>query len=245
MTSTVHLRSLVLPAVSLSFALAWAEEPETATVMVEVRVIQCDAAATEKIGEETASEPAKVVELKADRIVLPSVLASSPEGLSVLVAEGGFKLKLAGHIWSPTETSGWTTLTAPRLLCRPGHEAGVCIGQKVPYMEMGDDSRLAVKYSEDTEGITVTALVDEADDQTVSLESLSIRVSQVAARQPIPDVPFDVGRPIMRTAEVSTALRLDSDQLVIFALPQLGPDDRPIFVLLSARLQPPVENASE
>lgn len=60
------------------------------------------------------------------------------------------------------------------------------------------------------------------------------------ARTQVYQVPFDVGRPILRTMETHASLSLGPDKPAIIALPTFADDKRPVFVLVQAREQDPL-----
>ena len=241
MIARQHAAYLPLMIAALATGLAHAAEPEKRTVLVELHVVQRTVDAGQQ-AERQGPTPARVAE--------PTLLASDPTGVSVYVADANQKFRLAGHDWAPqtrcpaavsatgaklSDADGaYRIVTAPRLLCKVGEEASITIGQSVPYMVQRDDGSLVVKQFDETEGIAFHVLIDGADAEIVSFQRLRLRISDVVGRQPIPDVPFDVGRPMIRTMEASTALRLGADQLAIFALPNSAPDADPIYVFLAA-----------
>ena len=53
-------------------------------------------------------------------------------------------------------------------------------------------------------------------------------------------MPFDVGRPILRSVEASVALSLSTRMQAVIGLPLANPDDRQVFVLVRAA---PVESS--
>ena len=245
MTKPNSLLSIVLPVAGILGSLTLAAEADETTVRVDVRVIQLNDSSPAPAHDDDGAATARVA--PAENVAEPQVLATTPDGLTVLVADADRKLKLAGRVWSPTTADGtprqqadsavWTTLTAPRLACQVGQEACITVGEAVPYLVKRDDGSLVLERSEAVEGITIRVLVDAADEDSVTFKTLGIKITQVVGREPIPDVPFDVGRPIVRSVEASAALRLGTEKLAIIALPVAHPGDRPIFVLLRAKPQ--------
>lgn len=251
MTKPNSLLSIVLPLAGLLGSLTLAAEANEPIVRVDVRVIQLNEPTPAPTHDDDGAATTR--EAPAENVAEPQVLATTPDGLTVLVADADRKLKLAGRTWSPptdddvprqrktgqqqAESVIWTTLTAPRLTCQVGQEACITVGEAVPYLVKRDDGSLVLERLEAVEGITIRVLVDTADKDSVTFKTLRIKITQLIGREPIPDVPFDVGRPIVRSVEASAALRLGTEKLAIIALPVTHPGDRPIFVLLRAKPQ--------
>ena len=130
-----------------------------------------------------------------------------------------------------------TKIAAPRLLVYAGQDAALSVGREVPYMVARDDGSLVVERGENLiEGVFIELNVAEADGETIRFERLNIKISRVVGRQPIADVPFDVGRPIIQSRETDIALRLSAGQIAVVRFPRDNPDDPPILMLLSAKV---------
>ncbi len=60
-------------------------------------------------------------------------------------------------------------------------------------------------------------------------------INRIAGRQAIPGVPFDVGRPIIQSMKISTAMVLGTDHVAIIHLPRATEENPPIFVFMTTR----------
>ncbi|MFH1745536.1 MAG: hypothetical protein ABIG44_00680 [Planctomycetota bacterium] len=226
--------------IALSTTVGIADEPDKPLVMVEMRIIQL-AGPQATADSVWTTAPAGLKDSK--KAVEPKVLATMDNGLSVGVAPANVALRLGGQVWlpaaessdTPSSTSIWKTLTAPRLLCCVGQEANISIGQRVAYMVPRADGAFTLEHTEEAEGIAIDVLPEAANDKIVSLKKVRMRITRVVSRQPVAGLPFEVGRPVLHTVEASTALRLATDQVAVFTLPQAADDDQPIFALLQAR----------
>ena len=110
------------------------------------------------------------------------------------------------------------------------------IGTWVPFMVLRQDGSLEVQHSESLiEGLTIAVKVDRLDTDHISIKELNIRNSRVISRQEIPGVPFDVGRPLVHSMEVSCSLVLDPRHVGIIPLPREFGTDPTIVVFLAAR----------
>lgn len=155
------------------------------------------------------------------------------------LSNGKFFQHVDGDGGKPVPADPWKVLAAPSILVLAGQEASISVGARVPYMVQREDGSLVIEHTEDLiEGLSVNLLVkqaDEADGGIVALEKLNIRISTLVGRQAIRGVPFEVGRPIIRTMEISSALSLGPRQMAIISLPRTTEDNHPIFVFLTAR----------
>lgn len=131
----------------------------------------------------------------------------------------------------------WTVLSAPRISVLPGQPAAVSVGREVPYMEMSDDGCLRVATdAKASEGIWLDVTADAAADQTVLIRSLNLRVSQVTGRTPIPNVPFDVGAPLISTREMNTSFNIAADKVALLRFPRAKPGDPEVMLAVKGRL---------
>lgn len=156
--------------------------------------------------------------------------------VQVLTNRGGSLAELFAPYVRDQSKSGWQVLSAPRLLVLEGQEASVSVGQDVPFMTQRDDGSLIVSNDPAiVEGASIAVVVDEADDDSVSFKSIDVKLSRVVGRTPIPDVPFEVGRPIINTRETRMQLRIATNEVAVIALPQQDKSDAPILAFLTAR----------
>lgn len=157
-------------------------------------------------------------------------------------------------------------ISAPRLVAYVGQEASVSIGRQVPYMVPRDDGSLVVAHSDDLlEGVFADVKVSQVTEPGAAgkagapsdtgapgkprdasappspaaptcVVDFHLKLSSVTGRQPLADVPFDVGLPIISSRETLSTLRVTSGADVIMRLPQPNPDDQPIFVVLTVKI---------
>ena len=155
-------------------------------------------------------------------------------GQSVLrLSRNNFLEAADAHLGQPVP---WEVMAAPRIIAEVGQQAGIEIGAAIPYMVKNEDGSLVVEYAEDVrEGVAIELTVDQAGQGLVSFKQFSVEVNRIASRQPIPDVPFDVGRPIVRSMKISTALTLATDHVAIIQLPRATEDNPPVLIFLRAR----------
>lgn len=181
-----------------------------------------------------------------------SGLAVIPDG--ALIGLGSLKLHVVdGRVVERADgvdreagpDGGWKLFAAPRIQALVGQEASMTIGQRVPYMVQRDDGSLVVKQSDEaSEGITISLLVDKTEGGLVSFAKLDLKLSTVIGRAAMAGVPFDVGRPTLRSVQVSTSLLVREGQLCVIPLPTNGSDDGPGLYLL-LRIGPPVTQTAK
>lgn len=235
---------------SLSAA-AMAQNQDRPIVQVDVKILQVDPekpagsriiaawnAAVEKVRQPAEDRPAptdgatKPGQANEKHAMTFDVLACDPAPLFGDVLNGAQEAASAGQL-----------LTAPRLLAYVGEEASVSVGRQVPYMVQRDDGSLVVERSDDLlEGIFYDVTVSDvnaaqSDGEWTCLVDFHLKMSNVVGRQPIADVPFDVGRPIISSQETNSTVRLAAGTNVVMRLPKPSADDQPIFVVLSVKPQ--------
>jgi len=138
---------------------------------------------------------------------------------------------------TPPKDKGYKILSTPRLLVLVGDAAEMMMGSTVPYMVPKEDGCLELRHTDDAdEGISIRLRVEKADERRVTFESLRMKLSMVTGRQPIEGIPFEVGRPIIRSMEISNALCLSPDHTALIAFPRVGKDSPLILATISARL---------
>ncbi len=245
-TSSLRLSALALAlAARVLAANAFGEEEEKPVVAIDVSVVQpkagSDAAPTDKSGaDQHATKPQR--------------LTTSNNGVAVYIAPVGQSIELAGrvlHVADPAEDRdarnvrdkrnwAWTQIVGPRIICFVQQAASCQVGRtEIPYMKQREDGSLIVDYWTETEGLSIDVNASAADAAGVTLEQLAVKITRLVGREPIPGVPFDVGRPIIRTMSVSTAMRLAPDKTAIIEMPTVAEDEKPVFVLIQARLAEP------
>ncbi len=128
-------------------------------------------------------------------------------------------------------------LAGPSVKVMPGEKATVRMGQQIPYMVKRGDGSLVVEHSTELlEGVELEFLVGEANEKLIVLKEARMRITRVAGRQPIADVPFEVGRPIMATREVSTSLTVAPGRWVLIRLPQADDEGSVFLAFLRATI---------
>ena len=153
------------------------------------------------------------------------------------VVDGRIRDRLAAADHDGLPHGACQTLSAPTILCNVGQDAAVTVGAAVSYMVRRDDGCLVVEQSPGVrEGFSIRLRVDHADETTVSFKNIDLKISMVAERAKVDGVPFDVGRPTIRTIETSSALRLRPVRLALITLPAVTDDAAALFVLLRAVL---------
>lgn len=134
----------------------------------------------------------------------------------------------------------WKVLAAPRIVVYIGQEATVTVGRLVPYMVKREDGSLVLEHSEEvTEGVAVRTRVEQDDDGMFLLKDTSVKISRVTGRVPIEGVPFDVGRPIITSREITTTQKLAPDGVSVTRLARQRDDDPIILVFLSVKQAKP------
>ena len=164
-----------------------------------------------------------------------------------LVSEGAtiradqMTFRLAGGELQPTAAPGaplpldWQTIAAPRLLTLLGQEATIEIGATVPYLVLRADGCLVVEESEDVrEGMKLGVKIDRADAERISFGSVDLKISSIIDRQTLPGVPFDLGRPVIRTVSTPSRFSMAPDEVAIIVFPAQSDDHTAILVLLRA-----------
>jgi len=131
----------------------------------------------------------------------------------------------------------WTVVAAPRLLVQSGQRASVSVGKSVWQLVKQTDGCLKAEEAPGAmEGVTVDLMLAWVKPAEMRFSEITLRSSSVAAREPMADVPLDVGKPIMETRETNLGLTLDQGKIAVIPLPE-RPDDAPILVFLTASPQ--------
>lgn len=131
----------------------------------------------------------------------------------------------------------WTIVAAPRLLVQSGQRASVSVGKSVWQLVKQPDGCLKAEEAPGAmEGVTVDLMLAWVKPAEMRFSEITLRSSSVAAREPMADVPLDVGKPIMETRETNLGLTLDQGKIAVIPLPE-RPDDAPILVFLTASPQ--------
>jgi hypothetical protein len=130
----------------------------------------------------------------------------------------------------------WQIVAAPRLRVAVGQDAQMTIGQPISYLEKRDDGCLELRQEPgQVEGVNLSLKVERAAEKEIRFQPIELKFSRVAGRQPVPDVPLDVGRPIIDSRETSLGCTLDRGNVAVIPLPQ-NDEDAPILVFLTAEV---------
>lgn len=128
----------------------------------------------------------------------------------------------------------WTVVAAPRLLVQAGQRASVSVGRNVSHLVKQPDGCLKLEESSGAmEGVTVDLMLAWIKPEDIRFSEITLRASSVAAREPIPEVPLEVGKPIMETRETNLGITLDKGKVGVIPLPERA-DEAPILVFLTA-----------
>lgn len=249
MKPILHCALMLVTGLALQQWCLASDDPNAPAVRVEIRLIQFstrtddaaaassakDAAAAEKLNE-SSDGMAVYVAPRDKRVVLNGLIllpqSAAPPAPTSQPAAGDPPTPHASQMEAPRT---WT-IAAPTILCLVGQSASVCVAQAIPFMTMRDDASLVVvERAGVEEGLRIGLKVSEASDAAVRLDDCTVNLSRMVGREPIPGVPFDVGRPILKTIAATAALRLAPDQVAIIAL--TPNDEQPIYTLISARLE--------
>ncbi len=151
------------------------------------------------------------------------------------VADGRIVERVGGEDRPITGDADITTISAPSLLCLVGQKASVEIGAQVAYLVQDENGCLRVETSDDmAEGLSIEVLVDQADASRVSIKELRVKMKTVVERAEIPGVPFNVGRPEVRTVETSSSMSFAPERTALITLPILSEQHPLVLVLIKA-----------
>lgn len=125
-------------------------------------------------------------------------------------------------------------IAAPSIRARVGERAAITIGQAVSYMQKLDNGDLRLVVDNDcVEGVEVEALVSEVKEGLIHLDSLSVGLNTIERRERIDGVPFDVGRPVVQTRQVSCSLRMAEGNTAVVPLPVSAAHASTVLLLIS------------
>lgn len=111
-------------------------------------------------------------------------------------------------------------LASPRILVREGEDATVVVGEQIPYLARRADGAFELRRSDEmTEGVTVDVGAPRKTDAGVAFERLAMRISEVIGREDVEGLPFDAGRPILKTTEVAFAPEIPRDRVAFVRVP--------------------------
>jgi hypothetical protein len=234
-----------LLAVTLPAGAAAPADGDTTAVAIEAQFLQVHITAAQ-LEAVCTEEPALRALLIGDPAAGADDPARSPVA-SAAISEQALR-RLVATPGGPTESKPaagsdritWEVIAAPRLVVSLHQPAAVTIGQSVTYLEPREDGCLTVVHQPDVfEGVELRVTVESIDAERVHFENLSFSLSRIVSREPIPDVPFDVGKPMIETRQVSTAFVISRDQVMLLRLPHEREDDP--YIIVSVQASPAAE----
>lgn len=129
-------------------------------------------------------------------------------------------------------------ISAPRLLCYSGQPASVMIGRELEYLEPAGEKLFRAMSGPDVfEGlkVDVTAAIK---DGVVRVERFQVRLSECIDRMKLDGLDLPVGKPRMRTCEVSTQFNIEPDQRGLIPIRTQGQQDPAEYLLVAIRIKP-------
>jgi len=169
-------------------------------------------------------------------------LASQRETARPIVESGGFRLIVRnGHLitepMDPANTGGtpaWQIVAAPKLAVLRDQKASLTVGRPVAYLSTEKDDCLKLQEMPGVvEGVSVDLTLQWIKPEGIRFSELTLRVSRVSGREPVPNVPLEVGKPILESRETNLGLTLDTGRIGIIPLPERV-DEAPILVFITA-----------
>ena len=134
-------------------------------------------------------------------------------------------------------TPPWQIVAAPKLLVQTEQKASLSVGRPVIHLVKEEDGRLRVEEAAGAiEGVTIDLKLAWVKPEEMRFSELTLRVSRILGREPLPGVPLEVGKPIMETRETNLGLTLDKGKVAVIPLPE-RPDEAPILVFFTATAQ--------
>ena len=146
-------------------------------------------------------------------------------------------------------SKGVKVLASPTLVTTAGRAANFSAKspRKVQYFQRlkpdrfeASDGRFVLKDEKVETGISVKATVQPADDGHVRLKPLTVSVTAIKGREPIPGVTLPVGKPVLTTTSISTSVlaKLGKSSVISIDSPRGG------RVLISVRVSQPVRKTT-
>lgn len=172
-------------------------------------------------------------------------LASQCDLTRPIVESGGFRLMVKGDqlVTEPIDKSNaggapaWQIVAAPKLAVLRDQKASLTVGRPIVYLEKEKDGRLKMQEMPGVvEGVSVDLTLQWIKPEGIRFSDLTLRVTRVNGREPIANVPLEVGKPIMETRETNLGITLDTGHVAIIPLPERV-DEAPILVFLTAAPQ--------
>lgn len=134
-------------------------------------------------------------------------------------------------------TPPWQIVAAPKLLVQTAQKASLSVGRPVVHLVKEEDGRLKMEEAAGAiEGVTIDLNLAWVKPEGMRFSELTLRVSRILGREPLPGVPLEVGKPIMETRETNLGLTLDKGKVAVIPLPE-RPDEAPILVFFTATAQ--------
>ncbi|MCX5691024.1 MAG: hypothetical protein NTV94_14765 [Planctomycetota bacterium] len=132
-------------------------------------------------------------------------------------------------------------ISAPRILCRAGQPASIMIGRELEYLESaggaGGEKLFRVISGPDLfEGLRVEVTASGMQGP-INVDRLTVRLSECVERQPLDGTDLPVGKPVMRTREVSTQFTIEPGQRGLIPIKADGQQEKPEHLLVVVRLE--------
>ncbi len=137
----------------------------------------------------------------------------------------------------PKDSEKVKILAAPRISLHEGTTGNITTHsrQNLEFFEPTEDGMFRLKRQEFETGISLEAGVQTAGEGRVRLEPLSVSVSAITGREPLPGTKLDVGRPIVATKSLKTSITEKLGDTTILAID--SPRGRRVLIALSVTRQ--------
>lgn len=138
---------------------------------------------------------------------------------------------------------GIRILVGPKLLIESGKNAGCSVGSNCAYLEGDGSGCLRVKRITQFDDDPILSLPEGAgfeieatlqDDGAIKLGPMTFAYRRIVGREPIDGVPFEVGKPVIKTQRMSISLVMRQKATAVFAFPRDGQNDPLILALVQA-----------
>ncbi|MBN2445939.1 MAG: hypothetical protein JXO22_04400 [Phycisphaerae bacterium] len=241
-TAQIELRIIQIDpqnSVGAEIMSAWNAEIEKSRKPAEDRPEKAEATPTPGKTGDDKDVTFDVLACDADKLFRGLLDDQEEPGACKLTMAQNADIVLKRELWN---SGAGKLISAPRLMAQIGQESGISIGRKVPYMVKRDDGSFVIKESDELrEGISADVKVSdvkksESGDASTCQVDIHLKISSVTGRQPIADVPFDVGPPIISSRETASTIRIATSTDVVMRTPQTNQDDLPVFVAISVKI---------
>ena len=174
------------------------------------------------------------VAVKGERAEVRSSPGSAPAGNIVFGALSDLQIgawsvtfhENGGLLWNgepgPPAEANVDLITEPRLRVVAGEKAVILTRSQLQYFEAADDGLYALRTSgeQDAPGVELGCTVTPDDDDRLVLD-IDLKLVLMERREALPGVKLDVGRPVLRTHQVSTRLSIAQDEWALVSAQQV------------------------